>query len=37
MKKKSIKTEIDVNNNKVGIMRVRDIDYISLTDLLHIL
>lgn len=33
MKKKSIKTEIDVNNNKVGIMRVRDIDYISLTDL----
>ena len=28
-----IKTEIDVKNNKVGILRVGDIDYISLTDL----
>ena len=26
-------TQIDVNNNKIGIMRVGDIDYISLTDL----
>lgn len=33
MKKNLIKTEIDVNNNKVGIMRVGDVDYISLTDL----
>ena len=28
-----IKTEIDVKNNKIGIMRIGDIDYISLTDL----
>ena len=26
-------TQIDVNNNKIGIMRVGEIDYISLTDL----
>ena len=26
-------TKIDVNNNKIGIMRVGDVDYISLTDL----
>ena len=33
MKKDLVKTELDVNNNKVGIMRVGDVDYISLTDL----
>lgn len=33
MKNNLIQTEIDVNNNKVGIMRVGDVDYISLTDL----
>ena len=33
MKPNMIKTEIDVKNNKVGILRVGDIDYISLTDL----
>ena len=33
MKSDMIKTEIDVKNNKVGILRVGDIDYISLTDL----
>lgn len=32
MKKNLVKTEIDVNN-KVEIMRVGDVDYISLTDL----
>ena len=26
-------TELNVNNNKVGIMRINDTDYISLTDL----
>ena len=29
----NIVTKIDVKNNKVGIMRVGDVDYISLTDL----
>lgn len=33
MKQNLVKTEIDVNSNKVGIMRIGDIDYISLTDL----
>lgn len=33
MKQNLIETEIDVNNNKVGIMRVNGVDYISLTDL----
>ena len=33
MKNNLVKTEIDVKNNKVGIMRIGDIDYISLTDL----
>ncbi len=33
MKKELIKTEINVNNNKKGILRVGDTDYISLTDL----
>lgn len=33
MKQNLVKTEIDVIDNKVGIMRVNDVDYISLTDL----
>ena len=33
MKNNLVKTEIDVKNNKVGIMRIGDVDYISLTDL----
>ena len=33
MKSDMIKTEIDVKGSKVGIMRVGDVDYISLTDL----
>ena len=33
MKKEYIKTEIKVKDNSVGIMRVGNIDYISLTDL----
>ncbi len=33
MKKELIKTEINVNNNKIGILRIGDTDYISLTDL----
>ena len=33
MKKKIIKTEIKVKDNLVGVMRVGDVDYISLTDL----
>ena len=33
MKQNIVKTEIDVNNNRVGILRIGDIDYISLTDL----
>ena len=33
MKNDLIKTEIDVKNNKVGIMRIGNVDYISLTDL----
>ena len=33
MKKEIAKTKIKVKDNLVGIMRIRDIDYISLTDL----
>ncbi len=33
MKKELIKTEINVNNNKIGILRIGNTDYISLTDL----
>lgn len=33
MKNNIIKTEIDVKNNKIGIMRIGEVDYISLTDL----
>ena len=33
MKKEIIKTEIKVKDNLVGVMRVGDVDYISLTDL----
>ena len=33
MKNNIIKTEIEVKNNKIGIMRIGDTDYISLTDL----
>ena len=33
MKKENIKTEIIVKDNSIGIMRVGNIDYISLTDL----
>ena len=33
MKNDMIKTEIDVKNNKIGIIRINNIDYISLTDL----
>lgn len=33
MNKEVIKTEINVVNNKIGVMRVGNIDYISITDL----
>jgi len=33
MKNNLVQTEIDVNNNKIGIMRIGEVDYISLTDL----
>ena len=33
MKNNVIQTEMNVNNKKVGIMRVNNIDYISITDL----
>lgn len=33
MKKESLKTEIKVKDNLVGIMRIGDIDYISITDI----
>ena len=33
MSKKLVKTEINVIDNKIGIMRIGDVDYISLTDL----
>ena len=33
MKKENIVTEMNVNNNKVGIMRVNNTNYISITDL----
>jgi len=33
MKNEIIKSEMNVNNNKVGVMRIGNIDFISLTDL----
>ena len=33
MKEEIIKTEMNVRDNVVGVMRVGNIDYISLTDL----
>ncbi len=33
MKNEVVKTEINVKDNLIGIMRVGNIDYISLTDL----
>ena len=33
MKNNIVKTEIHVKNNKIGIMRINNTDYISLTDL----
>ena len=33
MNKEVIKTEINVVNNKIGVMRVGNVDYISITDL----
>lgn len=33
MKNNLIQTELDVNNNKIRVMRINDVDYISLTDL----
>lgn len=33
MSKDLVKTEINVIDNKIGIMRIEDVDYISLTDL----
>ena len=33
LKQELIKTELNVINNKIGIMRVGNVDYISITDL----
>ena len=33
MKNNMIQTELDVNNNMIRVMRINDVDYISLTDL----
>ena len=33
MKNNLIQTELDVNNNKIRVMKINDVDYISLTDL----
>lgn len=33
MKNNLIQTELDVNKNKIRVMRINDVDYISLTDL----
>lgn len=33
MKNNLIQIELDVNNNKIRVMRINDVDYISLTDL----
>ena len=33
MTKNIIKSEMNVNGNKVSIVRIRNIDYVSLTDL----
>ena len=35
MEKNLVKTEINVIDNKIGIMRIEDVDYISLTDLVR--
>ena len=35
MKNNLIQTELDVNNNKIRVMRINDVDYISLTDLVR--
>ena len=35
MTKDLVKTEINVIDNKIGIMRIEDVDYISLTDLVR--
>ena len=35
MSKDLVKTEINVIDNKIGIMRIEDVDYISLTDLVR--
>ena len=35
MAKDLVKTEINVIDNKIGIMRIGDVDYISLTDLVR--
>lgn len=32
MKKEIMKTQINVNNNIIGVMKIGNIDYISLTD-----
>jgi hypothetical protein len=36
LKKDLVTAEIIVKENKVGILRVRNVNYISLTDLLHL-
>lgn len=33
MEKDLVKTEINVIDNKIGIIRIRNVDYISLTNL----
>ena len=33
MKNNLIQTELDVNNNKIRVMRINDVDYILITDL----
>ena len=33
MKQELIKTELNVINNKIGLMRIGNVDYISITDL----
>lgn len=33
MRNNLVQTELDVNNNKIKVMRINDVDYISLTDL----
>ena len=33
MKNESLKTELNIINNKIGVVKIRNISYISLTDL----